>query len=200
MTSLVSLDDVTHAPLLLIQSAAPSDFERWVDVIADVATIVIALALIAAGFAALYGALKVRGMIKRMRTDFDPAIRNVNAMSETAKALTDKVRGNVAELSATVSETNVKVRRATDAAEARLAEINALVGVAQREAEEAFLRAASTVRGVQVGTEALRRLARRREEYEGELDELLDDEAMDAEEVTEIRVTPPGRRGRHILD
>ena len=199
MTSFVSLDDVTHAPLLLIQSA-PSDFERWVDVIADVATIVIALALIAVGFAAIYGALKVRRMLKGMRTDFEPAIRNVNALSETARGLAEKVRGNVEELSATVSDTNEKVRRATDAAEARLAEINALVGVAQREAEEAFLRAASTVRGVPVGTEALRRLARRREEYEGELDELLDDEAMDAEEVTEIRVTPPGRRGRHILD
>lgn len=193
-------------PLLLIQSAAPSDFERWVDVIADVATIVIALALIAVGFAVVYGALKVRGMMKRMRTDFEPAIRNVNTMSETAKALTEKVRGNVEELSATVSETNGKVRRATEAAEARLAELNALVGVAQREAEEAFVRAASTVRGVQAGTEALRRLARRGggedyADYEDELDDLLDGEAMDAEDdVTEIRVTPPGRRGRHILD
>jgi uncharacterized protein YoxC len=196
-------DAVKPVPLLLIQSAAPSDFERWVDVIADVATIVIALALIAVGFAVVYGALKVRGMMKRMRTDFEPAIRNVNTMSDTARALTDKVRGNVEELSATVSETNQKVRRATDAAEARLAELNALVGVAQREAEDAFVRAASTVRGVQAGTEALRRLAGRggHEDYDGELDDLMDGEAMGAEDdVTEIRVTPPGRRGRHILD
>jgi methyl-accepting chemotaxis protein len=202
MNLVFEIETVTYAPLLLIQSAAPSDFERWVDVIADVATIVIALALIAVGFAAIYGALKVRGMMKRMRTDFEPAVRNVNAMSDTAKAVTDKLRVNVEELSATVSETNVKVRRATDAAETRLAEINALVGVAQREAEEAFVRAASAVRGVQVGTEALRRLARRRggdPAYEGELDDLLDDDGMDDEdEATEIRVTPPRRRT--ILD
>lgn len=194
-------ETVTHAPLLLIQAYAPSDFERWVDVIADVATIVIALSIIAVGFAVLYGALKVRGMMKRMRTDFDPAIRNVTAMSDNAKALTDRLRANVEELSATVSETNQKVRRATDAAEARLAEINALVGVAQREAEEAFVRAASTVRGVQAGTEALRRLARRRggdEAYEGELDELMDDAGMDDEEGVEIRAVPPRRRT--ILD
>lgn len=193
---------VNQAPLLLIQSYAPSTFERVVDVIADVATIVIALSLIAVGFAVIYGALKVRGMMKRMRGDFEPAIRNVNAMSDNAKALTDKLRTNVEELSVTVSETNQKVRRATEAAEERLAEINALVGVAQREAEEAFLRAASTVRGVQVGTEALRRLARRRGEdqaYGGELDALLDDEGMDGEDdVTEIRVVPPRRRT--ILD
>jgi methyl-accepting chemotaxis protein len=193
---------VTHAPLLFIQTYAPSDFERWVDVIADVATIVIALSIIAVGLAVTYGALKARGMMKRMRTDFEPAIQNVTAVTGTAKAMADKLRGNVEELSATVSETNGKVRRATDAAEARLAEINALVTVAQREAEEAFVRAASTVRGVQVGTEALRRLARRGGEddaYEGELDDLLDDDGMDDEDVgTEIRVTPPRRRT--ILD
>ncbi|HYW14353.1 MAG TPA: hypothetical protein VE871_20465 [Longimicrobium sp.] len=191
---------MTHAPLLLIQTYAPSDFERWVDVIADVATIVIALSIIAVGVAVVYGALKAWGMMKRMRTDVHPAIQNLTAMSDNAKALTDRLRVNVEELSATVSETNLKVRRATDAAEERLAEINALVGVAQREAEEAFVRAASTVRGVQVGTEALRRLARRRggdEAYEGELDELMED-GMDDDDGTEIRVVPPRRRT--ILD
>jgi methyl-accepting chemotaxis protein len=190
---------VKHAPLLLIQSAGPSQFERWVDVIADVATIVIALAIIAVGFAAIYVALRVRGMMKRMRADFEPAIRNANAVSDNVKVLSDRVRGNVEELSATVSETNEKVRRATEVAEARLGELNATLGVMQREAEDVFVRAASTVRGVQVGTEALRRLAGRggRDAYEGE----LDDEGMDDEDgETEIRVTPPRRTGRHILD
>lgn len=191
---------MTHAPLLLIQTYAPSDFERVVDVIADVATIVIALSIIAVGLAVIFGALKAWRMMKRMRTDVHPAIQNLTAMSDNAKALTDRLRVNVEELSATVSETNLKVRRATDAAEERLAEINALVGVAQREAEEAFVRAASTVRGVQVGTEALRRLARRRggdKAYEGELDELMDD-GMEDDDGTEIRVVPPRRRT--ILD
>lgn len=192
---------VIRAPLLLIQSAAASSFERWVDVIADVATIVIALALIAVGFAVLYGALKARALLKRMRVDAEPAIRNVNALSDNAKTLSERVLANVEELSATVSDTNAKVRRATDAAEARLAELNALVGVAQREAEDAFVRAASAVRGVQAGTEALRRLAGRGAENavgDGALDELLDDEAMgEADGPLEIRVTP---RRRTILD
>lgn len=198
---------MNHAPLLLIQS----DFERWVDVIADVATIVIALALIAVGLAIFYGAVKVRGMIRGVRADFQPAIRNVNAISDTAKALTEKVRGNVEQFSATVSDTNEKVRRATDAAEARLAELNALVGVAQREAEEAFLSAASTVRGVQKGTAALRQLAGRRDEetfedegYEDELDEVLEDVMLEEDERAdreiEQRAIPPRRRGRSILD
>jgi methyl-accepting chemotaxis protein len=194
---------VIQAPLLLIQSYAPSQFERVVDVVADVATIVIAVALIAAGLATIYAALRLRAMMKQARTDFAPAIRNANALSENVLKLSEKVRGNVEELSATVSETNQKVRRATEAAEQRLGELNALAGVVQREAEESFVRAASAVRGVQVGTRALRRVARREpdEAYDAGLDEMLDDEGMDAEdEVTEIRVTPPGRRGRNILD
>lgn len=199
MNLLPEAETVTYAPLLLIQTYAPSDFERVVDVIADVATIVIALSILAVGFAVIYGALKAWRMMKRMRTDVHPAIQNLTAMSDNAKALTDRLRVNVEELSATVSETNLKVRRATDAAEERLAELNALVGVAQREAEEAFVRAASTVRGVQVGTEALRRLARRRggdEAYEGELDDLMG--GGEEDEGTEIRVVPPRRRT--ILD
>jgi hypothetical protein len=190
---------VNHAPLLLVQYT-PSTFARWMDVGADIAIIVMALALSAVCGVLIFIALKVWGMLKRTRVDFEPAIRNVNAMSDTAKALGDKVRANVEELSATVSETNVKVRRATEAAEVRLAELNALAGVVQAEAEDAFVRAASAVRGVQMGTRALRRLARRDDDaYDGELDALLDDEEMDGDE-TEIRVTPPGRRGRHILD
>ena len=197
----ISMERVSQAPLLLIQA---SGFERVVDVAADVATIIIALAIIVVSLVAIYGALKVRGMIKRIRGDFDPAIRNLTAASEQAKAISGTLRKNVDELSGTVSDTNDKVRRATEAAEARLAELNALLGVVQREAEDIFVRTASAVRGVQVGAGALRGIARRRrdeEDYDGELDDLLDDDTMDAEDqVPEIRVTRTRRTGRDILD
>ena len=194
---------VIQEPLLLIQAPVQSGFERVVDVAADIATIVIALAIIVVGVVAVYGALKVRGMVKRIRGDFDPAIRNLTAASEQAKAISTTLRGNVDELSGTVSETNQKVRAATEAAEARLGELNALLGVVQREAEDIFVRTASAVRGVQVGAGALRGTGRRRaeEEYEGELDDLLDDDSMDGEDVLPgIRVTRTRRTGRDILD
>jgi hypothetical protein len=194
---------VGNAPLLLIQVPVQSGFERWVDVAADVATIVIALAIIVIGIVAIYGALKVRGMIKRIRGDFDPAIRNLTAASEQARAISGTLRRNVDELSGTVSQTNDKVRRATEAAEARIGELNALLGVVQREAEDIFVRTASAVRGVQVGAGALRAAARRRtdEDYDGELDDLLDDDTMDgADEGPQIHVTRTRRTGRDILD
>jgi hypothetical protein len=194
---------VTQAPLLLIQVPVQSGFERWVDVLADVATIVIAVAIIVVGIVAIYGAMKVRGMIRRIRGDFDPAIRNLTAASEQAKAISGTLRRNVDELSGTVSQTSDKVRRATEAAEARLGELNALVGVMQREVEELFVRTASAVRGVQAGAGALRGLRRRGgdDEYDGELDDLLNDDTMDAvDDVRTIHVTPPRRTGRDIFD
>ena len=196
------MDVVSHAPLLLIQAPVQSGFERWVDVIADVATIVIAVAIIVVGLAVIYGAMKVRGMLKRLRGDFDPAIRNLTAASEQAKAISGTLRKNVDELSGTVSQTNDKVRRATEAAEVRLAELNALVGVMQGEVEELFVRTASAVRGVQVGAGALRGPRRRGgDDYDGGLDDLMDDDTMDAEdEGPAIHVTPPRRTGRNILD
>ncbi|HEY0020503.1 MAG TPA: hypothetical protein VGC13_29665 [Longimicrobium sp.] len=205
MTGILNpMDVVSHAPLLLIQVPVQSGFERWVDVIADVATIVIAVAIIVVGFVAIYGALKVRGMIRRIRGDFDPALRNLTAVSEQAKAISGTLRKNVEELSGTVSQTNDKVRRATEAVEARLAELNALVGVMQGEAEELFVRTASAVRGVQVGAGALAGRHRRGadEDYDREMDGLLDDDdTMDAGyDAVSIRVTPPRRTGRDILD
>jgi methyl-accepting chemotaxis protein len=204
MSILNPMDVVSHAPLLLIQVPVQSSFERWVDVIADVATIVIAVAIIVVGFVAIYGALKVRGMIRRIRGDFDPAIRNLTAVSEQAKAISGTLRKNVEELSGTVSQTNDKVRRATEAVEARLGELNALVGVMQGEAEELFVRTASAVRGVQVGAGALAGRRRRGadEDYDREMDGLLDDDdTMDAGyDAVSIRVTPPRRTGRDILD
>ena len=198
----INMERVTQAPLLLIQLPTQSGFERWVDVAADVATIVIALAIIVVGLVAIYGALKVRGMIKRIRGDFDPAIRNLTAASEQAKAISGTLRKNVDELSGTVSQTNDKVRRATEAAEERLAELNALLGVVQREAEEVFVRTASAVRGVQVGAGALRGISRRRDEdYDGELDDLLDDDAMEGEdEAPRIHAARTRRTGRDIFD
>jgi phage-related protein len=147
----------------------------------------------------------VRGMIKRIRGDFDPAIRNLTAASEQAKAISGTLRRNVDELGGTVSKTNEKVLRATEAAETRLVELNALLTVVQREAEEVFVRTASAVRGVQVGAGALRGAVRRRgdEDYDGELDDLLDDDTMEGDEdadVPRIHAARTRRTGRDIFD
>jgi hypothetical protein len=148
---------VTALPLLAFQAAAPSGFERTVAVLADVATIVIALAIIVVGAVLIYGALKARSAIRRAKTDLHPAIRSLTAAAGNVEGASVALRKNVEAVGATVQDATEKARRAADAAEQRLGELNALLGVVQHEAEEAFVKTAAAVRGVQAGTGALRR-------------------------------------------
>lgn len=142
-------------PLLAIQAPAPSDFERTVAVIADAATIVIALAIIVVGAVAIYGALKARAALRRARTDLHPAVRSLTTAAEHVEYLSRAIRQDVDVVSGTVRTTSEKVLRATEVAQHRLGELNVLLGVVQAEAEEAFVKTAATVRGVQAGTRAL---------------------------------------------
>ena len=146
---------MTVFPLLAIQ-APRSDFERTVGVLADVATIVIALAIIVVGAVAIYAALRARAAIRRAKVDAHPAVRSLTTAAENVEYLTRAVRQDVEAVGATIADTSEKVRQATDAAERRLGELNVLLGVVQAEAEEAFVRTAAAVRGVQAGARALR--------------------------------------------
>ena len=189
--------------LLAVQAVVvQSDFERVVDVVADVAIIIVALAVIAVALATAYGAMKARAMMKRVRTDLDPALRNVTAVTENAEYLSRAVREDVDRLRGTVNDANERFRAAMTVAERRLGELDALAGVMQAEAESLFIRGAATVRGVQVGAAALRGLRRGRRDdddaYAGELDEVLDDEGMDEPDDIEVRRVHPPRRT--ILD
>lgn len=173
---------VIQPPLLAIQA---SGFERVVDVMADVATIVIALAIIVVGFAVIAVALKVRGMAKRFRGDLAPVRKHLEAAAANVEYVSLAVRQDVEAVSHTVKSTSDRVQHAADAAAKRLAELNALMDVVQAEAEDIFIRTASAVRGVQAGAGAFARMQRR---GEGAMDDdTVDDGA-------------PRARRRTILD
>ncbi|CAA9299815.1 MAG: hypothetical protein AVDCRST_MAG68-317 [uncultured Gemmatimonadetes bacterium] len=128
-----------------------------------IAQIVIATALLGFGMlllAALFLAWKLYKKVKKgaekLRVDVDPALRNAIALTETARGMAASVQGNVAEISRNVSDANQKIGRVVESAERRAAELGALLDVAQQEAEELFVRTASTLRGVRAGAGALR--------------------------------------------
>lgn len=171
---------VIQPPLLAMQA---SGFERVVNVMADVATIVIALAIIVVSLAAIAVALKVRGMAKRFRGDLAPVRKHLEAAAANVEYVSLAVRQDVEAVSRTVKSTSDRVQQAADAAAKRLAELNALMDVVQAEAESIFIRTASAVRGVQAGAGAFARMQRRD-------DGALDDDTMDG--------APPRRRT--ILD
>lgn len=176
------------------------DWQTWIEALAAIATIVVAVGLLVVGVGVIFAALKVKQLVrkveeqsKKLRVDLAPAIQNVTAVSENVNHLSRTVRADADRLSATVASANDALRRAAVEAERRVGEFNALIGVVQEEAEDLFIGGAAAVRGLKAGAEAFRRYQAgglppgEGEEYEddlGEEDELEED--LDEEEL-EIR-------------
>jgi uncharacterized protein YoxC len=186
-------------------------WQHWVEALAAVAQIVLAIALLAVGLGLLFAALKVKALMKKLeeqgqklRVDLAPAIRNVTTVTEHATQVSKTVRGDVDRLSASVTAATEKLKDAAEVAEQRVGEFNALIGVVQEEAEQLFIGGAATLRGVRAGSETFRRFRSGELEYLGELTVEEDEDAdldgyNDDEDEDEIEVElrrGPARRGR----
>ncbi len=185
-------------------------WQTWIEALAAVSTIVVAIGLLVLGFALIFIGLKVRQLVRKveeqaqkLRGDFAPAIASVNRVSENVGALSERVKDDAARLSETVTSANEALHRATVEAERRVGEFNALIGVVQEEAERLFVGGAAAVRGLQASADTFRRLRTGELEMEDlDSDDEEDgdaDEGLDDGDDTEIRVVPR-RRGRHWLD
>jgi hypothetical protein len=82
------------------------------------------------------------------------SIRNV---ADDVRAITQSVKTDFGAVSDTIRYVNKRFRRAMRRAEHRLERLDALVGVAQEEAEDFVISSASTLRGVRMGAAALKR-------------------------------------------
>ncbi|HVG43346.1 MAG TPA: hypothetical protein VM890_01410 [Longimicrobium sp.] len=186
-------------------------WQHWVEALAAVAQIVLALALLAVGLGLLFAALKVKALMKKLeeqgqklRVDLGPAIQNVTTVTENASEVSKAVRKDVDRLSASVTAATEKLKGAAEMAEQRVGEFNALIGVVQEEAEQLFIGGAATLRGVRAGSETFRRFRSGELEYLGEVTVEEDDDADfddddgydedDADEIeVELRRGPAGR-------
>jgi hypothetical protein len=89
--------------------------------------------------------------------DISAAAHSVRNVSEDVRSITQSVKTDVAAVSETVRIVNKGVRRAVRRARSRLQRLDALVEVAQEEAEDLVISTSSAVRGLQAGAAALRR-------------------------------------------
>jgi len=178
--------------LFVVQQQA--GWQGWIDVLASVATIVVAVALLMVGLGAIFAGLKVRKLMKKLeeatqklRVDLAPAIHHVTSVSENVDFVSRTVRKDVERLSETVTSANQSLQRAAREAERRAAEFNALLGVVQEEAEDLLLGGAAAIRGAKVGAETFRRFRAEdgddEEEFEYEDDFADDDELADEDEL-----------------
>ena len=102
----------------------------------------------------------VEGLTKLLNAssgDISAAAHSVRHVAEDVRGITQTVKTDVGALSDTIRHVNSGARKVVRRAEARLRRLDALVGVAQEEAEDFVLSSASTLRGVRLGASALKR-------------------------------------------
>lgn len=181
----------TDTVLVRQVGTAPTTFEKVTSIASGVLTLIIlalAIALIPAAWNFRKSFAKVNALLERFYGDLTPLMHHASAIADNVDYITTSVRTDVQQINATVNAANRRLQDAVAQTEARLRDFNALLRVVQDEAEDAFVSAASTVRGVRRGAEALRddggpEFA---EEDEGdELDDEVDAKLAD-EELTEF--------------
>lgn len=151
------------AAIVQVRPTGPDSLESWVAILSGIATIVIALALIAIFMAIIPLALNARRAQRRVGTLLDglqdaarPIIAHAESVADNVDFVSTAVRSDVERLKRTIDAAQDRLERAAGAAEERISRFNALLDVVQDEAESLFIGTASTVRGMKAGARKLR--------------------------------------------
>lgn len=155
---------LAQAPALgdtLIMKQAPIDpgwFERTtqiLDALLTIAFIALAAAVIPAAWNFRQSYKKISDLLDRVYADVNPIAHHASRIAENVDYVSTAIRGDVQRASALVTDAERRLQRAVARAESRARELEALIEIAQEEAEETFVTAAATVRGVRASVASL---------------------------------------------
>src|SRR5436853_2098003 len=130
----------------------------WVAVVAAISLAILALSAIAIAVSSVAAALGVRAFLRVLRDLAGPAVGDVRQLVATIRTEAESLVGTSRELRG-------RIVKAADAAETRLADLDALFEVVQEEVETTTLDVAATIRNVRRGLSVLewgRRAVKRR--------------------------------------
>ncbi len=133
----------------------------WVAVVTGISLAILALAAIAIALSSAAAALALRSFLRVLRQLAGPALDDVRQLVASIRAEADGFVGTSRDLRS-------RIVRAADAAEARLADLDALFEVVQNEVETTALDVAATLRNVRHGLSVLewgRRALKRRRKH-----------------------------------
>jgi uncharacterized protein YoxC len=120
----------------------------WVAVVAGISLAILALSAIVIAVATVVGALGLRAFLRVLNDLAGPAVSDV-------RQLVAAIRTEAEHLVGTSRDLRGRIVNAADAAEARLADLDALFEVVQEEVETTVLDVAATVRSVRRGLSLL---------------------------------------------
>ncbi|HEY4219651.1 MAG TPA: DUF948 domain-containing protein [Gemmatimonadaceae bacterium] len=146
----------------VLMKQVPAD-RSWIDRVTEVASALIAIALLTLTVIAVPVAFhsrrtykRVAELLDRIHGDLAPIMKHAHTISDNVNYVTTSVRAEIHKVNTTIDEANERVQEALAATEQRMSELNALLAVVQQEAEHLFVSTASTVRGVREGAAAFR--------------------------------------------
>ncbi|MDQ6718008.1 MAG: DUF948 domain-containing protein [Gemmatimonadota bacterium] len=164
--------------------------------ITSIATVVLTFTFIALSAALIPAAWnfrksykKISNMLDKVYGDVNPIMRHASTIADNVDYISTSVRVDIQQLSKTIAAANQSMLGAVKAAEARINQLNALLEVAQEEAESAFIATASTLRGVRTGIN---------QAFEGEdlEDGYYSEDGTDDDEEPRPRIKPREGSGR----
>jgi hypothetical protein len=123
----------------------------------SVVVLILLVAIVVVLFALRKTVQELTHLLHSSYGDISAAAHSVRNVAEDVRGITQSVKTDYGAISDTVRHVNTGVRRAVRRAESRLRRLDALVSVAQEEAEEFVISSASALRGVRFGAAALRR-------------------------------------------
>jgi uncharacterized protein YoxC len=163
-------------------TADPGVFQKVTSVASGLMTIailVLTVALVPAAWNFRKSYAKINDLLERVYGDINPIMRHASSIADNVNYITTSLRSDVQQVNQTLTTANQRVLQAVKVTERRLQEFNALLGVVQEEAEDAFVSTAATVRGVRTGAERWQEELRTASMAGARLEQ-LDDELGDA--------------------
>jgi uncharacterized protein YoxC len=137
----------------------PGWFERLQETLRALMTLailVLTVAVVPAAWNFRKSYQKVSDLLDRVYADVNPITHHASRIVENVDYVTTAVRADTERASALLNDAERRLRGALERAEARARDLEALLEVAQGEAERSLVSAASTVAGVREGVAALR--------------------------------------------
>ena len=126
-----------------------------ISTLADIAIIVVGVAILTASVVLVLLALRVNATLKSLSQNLGPVSDRARSISDNVEFITQALRTDVERLHASVKGLNDRLHQASGHMEQRIEEFNALMEVIQGEAEGAFIKTAAAVRGVKEGAQKL---------------------------------------------
>lgn len=156
------LAQVAALPDTIVTKQAPIEpgwFERLQETLRALMTLailVLTVAVVPAAWNFRKSYQKVSDLLDRVYADVNPLTHHASRIAENVDYVTAAVRADTQRASALLGDAERRLRAALDRAEARARDLEALLDVAQAEAEHSIVSAASTVAGVREGVVSLR--------------------------------------------